>query len=66
VSGGSWSTAEARMVLAHYRAGRTDKAAASMSRLVYPYAQLFKLDNPIAHFGCGPGMYSLPGEKGPR
>jgi hypothetical protein len=24
----------------------------------YSYARLFKLDNPIAHFGCGPGMYS--------
>eukprot|EP01048_Picozoa_sp_COSAG05_P025937 COSAG05_NODE_6837_length_894_cov_0.836478_1_plen_42_part_01 len=22
------------------------------------YAKLFKLDNPIAHQGCGPGMYS--------
>ena len=22
------------------------------------YARLFKLDNPIAHMGCGPGMYS--------
>ena len=23
------------------------------------YARLFKLDNPIAHMGCGPGMYVL-------
>ena len=31
---------------------------ASMERIIYPYAKLFKLDNPIAHQGCGPGMYS--------
>lgn len=24
-------------------------------------AKLFKLDNPIAHQGCGPGMYSQSG-----
>jgi hypothetical protein len=35
-----------------------------MSRLVYPYASLFKLDNPIAHQGCGPGMYSQVGARG--
>jgi len=62
VSGGSWSTAEARMILAHWREGRADLAADSMARLVYPYARLFKLDNPITHSGCGPGMYSGPGE----
>ena len=58
VSGGSWSTAEARAILAHYRQGRHDLAAGSMARILDPYAKLFKLDNPIAHFGCGPGMYS--------
>jgi hypothetical protein len=30
-----------------------------MARILYPYAALFKLDNPIAYFGCGPGMYSV-------
>jgi hypothetical protein len=29
-----------------------------MARLVDPYMRLFKADNPIAHQGCGPGMYS--------
>jgi len=58
VSGGSWSTLEARVILAHYNQRRFDLAAASMSRLEYPYAELFKMDNPIAHQGCGPGMYS--------
>ena len=40
-------------------AGRPDRAANSMARILYPYAALFKLDNPIAYFGCGPGMYSV-------
>ena len=52
VSGGSWSTLEGRAVLAHYRQRRLDLAAASMSRLISPYAKLFKLENPIAHQGC--------------
>jgi hypothetical protein len=52
VSGGSWSTAEARAILAHYRGGRPDLAANSMGRILDPYAKLFKLDNPIAHQGC--------------
>ena len=58
VSGGSWSTAEARAILAHYRGGRLDLAVNSMGRILDPYAKLFKLDNPIAHQGCGPGMYA--------
>jgi hypothetical protein len=52
------------VVLAHLRQGRHDLAAASMSRLVYPYASLFKMDNPIAFQGCGPGMYSQAGSRG--
>ena len=63
VSGGSWSTLEGRALLAHYRQHRFDLAAASMGRLLTPYARLFKLDNPIAHQGCGPGMYSTPGQR---
>ena len=43
VSGGSWSTAEARAILAHYRQGRHDLAAGSMARILDPYAKLFKL-----------------------
>eukprot|EP01051_Picozoa_sp_SAG22_P004173 SAG22_NODE_217_length_14910_cov_65.532978_3_plen_398_part_00 len=61
VSGGSWSTAEGRAILAHFRGGRPDLAANSMARILDPYAKLFKLDNPIAHQGCGPGMYSQLG-----
>ena len=57
VSGGSWSTLEGRVILAHIDQRRYDLALASMSRIIYPYAELFKLDNPIAHMGCGPGMY---------
>lgn len=51
VSGGSWSTAEGRAILAHFRGGRPDLAANSMGRILDPYAKLFKLDNPIAHQG---------------
>ena len=58
VSGGSWSTVEARVVAAHLNQRRYDLAAASAARLVDVYARLFKLDNPISHQGCGPGMYS--------
>ena len=36
VSGGSWSTAEGRAILAHFRGGRLDLAAASMGRLIDP------------------------------
>ena len=63
VSGGSWSTLEGRVILAHYDQQRYDLAQASMERLKYPYAELFKMGNPIAHQGCGPGMYSqnIPG-----
>jgi hypothetical protein len=43
--------------------GRLDLALASMSRIIDPYARLFKLDNPIAHQGCGPGMYSQMGSR---
>ena len=35
-----------------------------MGRIIDPYARLFKLDNPIAHQGCGPGMYSQLGQRG--
>ena len=35
-----------------------------MGRLIDPYARLFKLDNPIAHQGCGPGMYSQMNSRG--
>ena len=61
MSGGSWSTAEGRAILAHFRGGRPDLASNSMGRILDPYAKLFKLDNPIAHQGCGPGMYSQQG-----
>jgi hypothetical protein len=64
VSGGSWSTLEGRVILAHLSQGRHDLAAASMQRLIYPYAQLFKMDNPIAYQGCGPGMYSQANSRG--
>lgn len=40
VSGGSWSTAEGRAILAHYRGGRLDLAAASMGRLIDPCVDL--------------------------
>lgn len=40
VSGGSWSTAEGRAILAHFRGGRLDLAAASMARLIDPCASL--------------------------
>lgn len=64
VSGGSWSTLEGRAILAHYRQRRHDLAAGSMARLLSPYAALFKLENPISHQGCGPGMYSeAPGRE---
>ena len=36
VSGGSWSTAEGRAILAHFRGGWLDLAAASMGRLIDP------------------------------
>lgn len=36
VSGGSWSTAEGRAILAHFRGGRPDLAANSMSRILDP------------------------------
>ena len=64
VSGGSWSTLEGRVILSHLSQRRFDLAEVSMSRVVYPYASLFKLDNPIAHQGCGPGMYSQVGARG--
>ena len=34
VSGGSWSTAEGRAILAHFRGGRPDLAANSMGRIL--------------------------------
>ncbi len=40
VSGGSWSTAEGRAILAHFRGGRLDLAAASMGRLIDPCVDL--------------------------
>jgi hypothetical protein len=52
---------QARAILAHFRGGRPDLALSSMGRILDPYAKLFKLDNPIAHQGCGPGMYSQSG-----
>lgn len=63
VSGGHWATLEGRVILAHYDQRRHDLAAASMARLLDPYAALFKLDSPLAHIGCGPGTYSegVPG-----
>ena len=58
VSGGSWSTLEARVILAHFDQKNYKLAINSIKRLQSPYAELFKMDNPLSYQGCGPGMYS--------
>ena len=55
MSGVTYGTLEARVVMAHLRMKRFDLAAASMARLVYPYSRLFKADSPPRAMGCGPG-----------
>ena len=58
VSGGSWSTLEARVILTHFDQKNYKLAINSIKRLQSPYAELYKMDNPLSHQGCGPGMYS--------
>src|ERR1017187_18248 len=54
VNGGHWSTCEARMILAYYRLGQYDDARRSMRRLL-PFAERFRLDNPLTK--CGSDVY---------
>lgn len=51
VNGGVWTTTEARAILAYYRTGRPDAAAASMKQMKNLYASQWKLDNPLTKFG---------------
>lgn len=51
VNGGHWTTCEARMILAYYRAGRYDDARRSMERIL-DFAREFRLDNPLVEFGA--------------
>ncbi len=50
VSGGHWSTCEARMILAYYRLGHFDDACRSMRRLL-TFAERFRMDNPLTRRG---------------
>jgi len=50
VNGGHWTTCEARMILGYYRLGKYDDALRSMQHFL-EFARIFRLDNPLTHFG---------------
>lgn len=50
VNGGHWSTCEARMIMAYYRLGHQDQAAASMNQIL-KFAKQFRMDNDLTDFG---------------
>jgi hypothetical protein len=52
IGAGSWSTQEARAILAHWRGGRPDLATNSMGRILDPCAQRKPSNNHIATTYC--------------
>lgn len=51
VNGGVWITQEARAILAYYRTGRTDAAAASMRAVINRLSRNWVMDAPLTNFG---------------
>eukprot|EP00937_MAST-01D_sp_MAST-1D-sp2_P002666 g2666.t1 len=51
VNGGCWTTQEARAMLAYFRTGRADAAAASMRFMLQRYSRGWLMDAPLTNFG---------------
>lgn len=51
VNGGVWSTQEGRLIMAYYRTGRPQAAAASFEHMLQRYASDWKMDAPLPAFG---------------